>query len=296
MRVNYLGLEAFAAVAELGSFSRAAARLNLSQTALSHRIRKIEEELGVRLLARTSRGVSLTKAGQRILPQVKTQLGELSAIMASLRDEGQATARRLTFACLPTISQYYLPGILADFAIAMPGVDVVLRDQPVAEIVNLVRNGEVEFGVTILGAGHWDLEAEPLGSEPYYLLVAKGHRLAAQDSVTLDDLAGEVMVRIRTQSTNRELVEVAIAPVRDRIRWRYEVQNAATALSLVATGAAVTVLPRLTADLTSGRLVGLPFADVDLSRRLGVLSRRGVPVSAAGQRLLAMIRARLAEG
>jgi len=64
MRVDYLGLEAFVAVAELGSFSRAAQRLNLTQTALSHRIRKIEEDLGTRLLVRTSREVSLTMAGQ----------------------------------------------------------------------------------------------------------------------------------------------------------------------------------------------------------------------------------------
>jgi DNA-binding transcriptional LysR family regulator len=75
MRVDYLGLEAFIAVAEVGSFSKAAERLNLTQTALSHRIRKIEADLGTRLLVRTSRDVSLTIAGQNLLPKVRAQIG-----------------------------------------------------------------------------------------------------------------------------------------------------------------------------------------------------------------------------
>ena len=89
MRVDYLGLEAFVAVAELGSFSRAAQRLNLTQTALSHRIRKIEDDLGTRLLVRTSREVSLTMAGQALLPQVRGKLETLAELYGTIRDTGR---------------------------------------------------------------------------------------------------------------------------------------------------------------------------------------------------------------
>lgn len=293
MRVNYLGLEAFVAVAELGSFSRAAARLNLSQTALSHRLRKIEQELGVRLLARTSREVSLTETGQRILPQVRAQLTALDEMVGQLQDSARQSRRRVTFASVPTIAQYYLPQVMAEFTRAHPDIDLILRDRPANELVEKVRSGEVEFGITMLGASAWDLDAEPLMVEPYHLLVSRNHPLASRASVRVAELAGEVMVRIRTHSINRELVDVALAPVHDQIRWRYEVLNAATALSLVAAGAAVTVLPRLTARQGGDAVVGLPFADAEISRQVGVVSRRGVPMSAAGRHLLSLLRARL---
>ena len=109
MRIDYLGLEAFVAIADLGSFQRAAAHLNLSQTALSHRVRKIESELGMRLLVRTTRRGSLTRSGQELLPQVRRHLNELSEIYSDARKRGRAKQLRLSFACLPTIANYYLP-------------------------------------------------------------------------------------------------------------------------------------------------------------------------------------------
>jgi DNA-binding transcriptional LysR family regulator len=290
MRVNYLGLEAFLAVAELGSFSKAAARLNLSQTALSHRLRKIEEELGVRLLARTTREVSLTGQGQAILPRVKAQLTALNGLLAELQDEGRKARQRTVFACVPSVALYTLPAVLGEFTARHPDVDLILRDLPAAEIVDQVRAGAVEFGLAIMGAGHWDLDSEPQMVEPYHLLVARTHRLAGRASVTLDDLPGETMVRIRTQSTNRELVEAALEPVRAQIRFRYDVLNAVAALSMVATGQAITVLPRQMGLLGWGQVVGLPFADVEISRQLGLVWRRGVPLSDAAQQLADLLR------
>lgn len=295
MRVDYLGLEAFVAVSELGSVSRAAERLNLSQTALSHRLRKVEAELGARLLIRSAREVTLTKAGQLLLPQVREQLMALSALYGAVRNESTLAHRRIAFACLPTVSQYYLPPILARFARERPAIGLALIDQPAGRIPSLVQEGEAEFGVTILGARAWDLEAEHLFSEPYVLLVAPTHKLAQRESVTREDLIGEPLVRIRTQSTNRQLIEDSLGDVAKHLDWRIEVQSAATAMHLVAEGAGITFLPRLTADLAArNTVVGLPFSDVTLSRDIGVLHRRGAPLAPAAADLLDMIRARLA--
>lgn len=293
MRVDYLGLEAFVAIAELGSFSKAAQKLNLTQTALSHRVRKIEEDLGTRLLVRTSRDVSLTKMGQTLLPQVRQQLETLASLYGAVRESGREARRRMVFACLPTVSGYYLPEILRNFAETHRGFEVVLLDQPAGRIMDLVQGGEAEFGVTIIGAIPWDIEVEHLCTEPYVLLVNRNHRLAGQTSVTCADLLGEPLVRIRTQSTNRKLVEDSLGEMGKQIDWRFEVQNAATAISLVAAGVAVTVLPRLTMHQSHPEIVGLGFSDVDLSRSIGVVQRRGVPLSPTAKALLAMIRNRL---
>ena len=295
MRVDYLGLEAFVAVAELGSFSKAARKLNLTQTALSHRVRKIEEDLNTRLLVRTSRDVSLTKAGQALLPQVRLQLSTLAELYDAIRETGREARRRMVFACLPTIASYYLPDLMKAFAEQHQGFQVVLLDQPAGRILDLVKDGEAEFGITIMGATPWDVEGEQLCREPYVLLVNRHHRLASQASVTRDDLLGEPMVRIRTQSTNRQLVENSLGDVSKQIDWRFEVQNAATAMSLVASGVALTVLPRLTMHQSPANIVGLPFEDVDVSRNIGAIKRRGAPLSPPAEALLEMIRKRLME-
>ncbi len=294
MRIDYLGLEAFVAIADLGSFGRAAAQLNLSQTALSHRIRKIEEDLGVQLLVRTSRELSLTKTGQALLPQAREHLNRLEAVYADLRKQGRQRQVLLNFACLPTIATSYLPIVLRQFSIEYPELTIQLHDRPVPRIAELVQAGEAEFGITILGASHWDLEADPICQEDYILLVPRTHRLAGRKTISRADLEGEAFVRIRTQSANRQLVYDAMGPYRDRLIWRYEVQNAATAMSLVAAGLAVTVLPSVTATLASEKIVGLRFSDVQMSRPLGVLRRRGTQLSEAGNRLIELLRNEIA--
>ncbi len=293
-RTDYLGLEAFVAIAELGSFIRAAAYLNLSQTALSHRIRKLEQDLGVQLLVRSTRDVSLTREGQALLPQIQRNLTNISEAYGSLRKRGHAQQERLAFACLPTIATYYLPDILRQFSAAHPDLTVHLQDQPFGRIYELVQAGEVEFGISIVGAKHWDLDIRALATEPYVLLVRHDHPLAQRDSVTLADLAGQPFVRINSQSSNRQLVDDALGEWRERIVWRYEVQNASMAMTLVAEGAALTVLPALTASLSRDRLAALHFSDVEMSRTLGVVTRKGRPLTAPAERLLEMITDRLA--
>ena len=105
---------------------------------------------------------------------------------------------------------------------------------------------------------------------------------------------GEPLVRSRTQSTNRQLIEESLGDVSKKLDWRFEVQNAATAMNLVAAGTAMTVLPRLTMYLAPQDLVGLQFEDVQLSRSIVAVKRRGVPLSGAADTLLSMIRERLA--
>src|SRR3712207_1387637 len=99
MRIDFLGLHAFVAIAERGSFQGAAAHLNLSQTALSHRIRKLEDDLGVRLLSRTTREVSLTPAGVELLPKVKSMIDDLSGSLQELRQHGRMRQESLAIGC-----------------------------------------------------------------------------------------------------------------------------------------------------------------------------------------------------
>ena len=282
-RIDYIGIEAFVAIAQLGNFVRASAHLNLSQAALSHRIRKLEDDIGTRLLLRTTREVSLTEAGQEFLPIARRNLEALSTAYSAVQTKARAQQQTLTFACLPTIAHFYLPRVLEAFVISQPYISIRLQEQPADRVRELVISGEAEFGVILTGVQRWDLEFKEVRREDYHLLVGPNHPLAKQSSVSLADLAGERFVRINTQSTNRQMVDDFLEPVAGTIDWRYEVQNAAMAIAMVMQGVAVTILPSISARLSGYSLSSLPFSDIQISRTLGIVTRRGAPLTAAAQ-------------
>src|SRR6478735_2897981 len=139
MRIDFLGLEAFLSIADRGSFHRAAAHLNLSQTALSHRLKKLEDDLGVKLLARTTRSVSLTPAGLELLPKARRLIEDLQASFEDLRRQGKEKQERLVVACLPTLAIHYLSRALKEFGERHPEVSVRVHDNSATEIAELVK-------------------------------------------------------------------------------------------------------------------------------------------------------------
>ncbi|WP_146588676.1 LysR family transcriptional regulator [Puniceibacterium confluentis] len=295
MRVDYLGLEAFVAIADFGSFHRAAEALSLSQAALSHRVRKIEEDLGAPLFTRSSREVSLTQTGQGLLPEARRLLKALQDTYESARAGAQRQARRLAFACLPSIANSVLPQVLMDMSEQHPQIAFELLDIPVAGISGAVRSGAAEFGLTIVSAELSDLRLRPLVDEEYKLFVHCDEPLASRESVTMADVQGLRLARIRSQSKNRELLDVAFGEMRDRIVWQFEVQNATMAMRLAAKRAAMTILPESAIVMAPAVLVAVPIVGVRLQRTLGVVSRRGVPLSDNAAELLARIEAEMLE-
>jgi DNA-binding transcriptional LysR family regulator len=298
MRIDYLGLEAFVSIGDRGSFHRAAAHLNLSQTALSHRMRKLEDDIGVKLLTRSTRQVALTPAGLELLPRARRMIEDMQASFADLRRQGRERQERLAVGCLPTLAIHYLPSILHDFGRAFPDLNVQIHDLSASEIADLVQSGQAEFGLTIVSANRWDLEIEPLVKEPFVCACPAGHPLASEPFISWSQLAGEPLVRVGVSTGNRVLIDDALGPRREQMTWRFEVQHVATAVSLVAAGAALAVVPQLAAAIAeSPRVVVVPLRNPGITRTLGIILRRGLPLSPAAADLKRLIETRLkAEG
>src|SRR5512147_120925 len=111
MNVDSLGLEAFLAIAEHGRFHEAARRLHLTQTALTRRLQNFEQQLGVKLVERTTRSVALSEIGRAFLPQARRLFSELGAALVEIRETGRAQRGHVTIACVPTVGVRYLPRI-----------------------------------------------------------------------------------------------------------------------------------------------------------------------------------------
>ncbi|WP_333823451.1 LysR family transcriptional regulator [Pinisolibacter sp.] len=289
MRIDFLGIEAFLAIAERGSFHGAAAHLNLSQTALSHRMRKLEDDLGVELFTRTTRRVALTPAGVELLPKARRMLDEISAGYEALRNQGRERQERLAIGCLPTIATSHLPPALEAFSAAHPTIRVLVHDASAQEIADRVQKGEAEFGITVVSAGRWDLEVRPLLKEPYVLACARDHPLAMRPHVSWSDFEGQPLVRISSQTANRAILDEALGSRREAMFWRYEVSHLASAMGLVRQRIALAVVPRLAIDDGDGDLLALPIRGPSVSRTLGIVTKRGLPLSSPGKALLELV-------
>lgn len=286
MRIDFLGLEAFLSIAERGSFQRAAAHLNLSQTAISHRMRKLEEDLGLKLFARTTRELTLTRAGIDFLPKAQNAIAELEQSFDDLKQQGAKRRERLDIACLPVFAVSYLPPILRKFHEMNPRVQIRIFETPSAAIAELVQSGEVEFGLSGLQTNRWDLDIETISSSPMALACPSKHALAKKKSLGWTELRGLPLIRVSAKTAIRPMIDDTLSAARVALNWQYEVQHVETAVNLVEVGLGFAVVPAIDVVLHSGRgVVAVPLRGPKLSCTYGLVTRRGIPLSPPAAKL-----------
>lgn len=294
MRIDVLGLQAFVSIAERGSFRAAASHLNLSQTALSHRIRKLEESLATQLLTRTTRQVTLTPAGSALLPKARKLFDELGVVIGELRDAASEGDERIAIGCLPTIAMQCLPRVIAEFARTHPGVQIRVYDNSATEIAEKVQNGDAEFGVTVVAANRWDLELKPVAKEPFVLVCHRSLPIARQRTLTWSQIQGVPLVRISAETGNRILIDDALGARRETLMWRYEVQRVTTAVSMIRSGVGAAIVPQLAFDVVDAEdIVAIPLRAPGVTRTLGIITRKSSSLQPAAQHLLKLIIAAL---
>jgi DNA-binding transcriptional LysR family regulator len=288
MYLDLPGLEAFIAVADLGSFQRAAARLGISQPALTRRLQRLEQIIGQELLLRRSRPIRLSACGSTLLPEAQEALARLTDAMR--RAGGQVEARPVAIGCLPTLAVRYLGPLLARHRQHWQGGEVTVYDLSGIEIRAMLEDGRLDFALAALGPEHWDIESILLLEEPFFLICPKGHRLARRQTVAWSELATEPLISIGPLSENRRIIEAALTRARVAAPWRIEVRHLSTAVALVAAGAGLTALP---ASAVAGRagagIAAVPLIEPALTRRIGLLRRRDRVLSPAARDLMEQI-------
>ena len=282
MQIDFLGMQAFLSIADHGGFQQAATHLHLSQTAISHRMRKLEEGLGVKLIARTTREITLTDAGRSLLPKVRQAMRELQRSCDLLRNQGRDEQRWLAFACLPTIAAWQLAPVLRRFGEARPDIAVRVFDNSIREIAELVESEAAVFGLTVASSNRFDLALEPIAEEPFVLVCPPGHRLTRLKVVCWDQLQDEPLIRISLPAGNSATIDDALGDRREQLRWTYEAQRTALALDLVRAGLGLTVVPALSVD-RAGSVPALPLTEPRVTRHLAVLTRPDTILTPAAQ-------------
>jgi DNA-binding transcriptional LysR family regulator len=244
-------LAAFVAVAEEGSFTRAADRLHIVQSAVSSAVRTLERELDARLLERTTKRVALTDAGRLALPEARRALAAAAAtrdVVDELRGGLRGTVR-LGIMQGQTDAAVSVPRVVGAFRREHPGVEVELHHGPTAAHADNLLAGRIELAYVGLRPGsNPDLEFTPLASHPMQLCCPADHPLAQRSAVTLRDLADEPFVELPVTWGARMAIDRAFERADVRRDSRYEVADAGTLVDFVHHGLAVAILPALVID------------------------------------------------
>lgn len=294
MRIDFLGIQAFLSIAERGSFLRAADHLHLSQTAISHRIRKLENDLGVRLLARTTREVTLTQAGLAFLPRARKALEDLEGSLDDLRQFGLERQKRITFACLPTFAIHLIPDVLRKFELAHPGIEIRILERLSNEIADLVQAGDVEFGFSLNSTSRWDLEIEQVISTHLILACHPASAMAQRSEIGWAEMHDRRLIRLGSPTSIRILTDDSLGKLNITPKWTYEVENVETAMRLVSVGCGEAIIPKINIDLEPANLVvGVPLVDPMSTSTFGIVTKRGNPLSPSAEILCQMISSQL---
>jgi DNA-binding transcriptional LysR family regulator len=269
-------LLAFRAVAELANFRRAAEAVHISQPAFSRRIDKLEQALGVKLLDRTTRRVSLTAVGRDFHRKVQQLLDDLDGTLLG----------EVTIACVPSTVYYYVSQVIRRYRETYPKIRVKIRDASANEVLDAVVRSEADFGLNFIGGQEPDIEFKPLLEERFVAACRRDHPLARKRKVTWADLAEHDFITVSKTSGNRLLIDQALAGAARRPQSLYEAEHVTTLLGLVEAGLGVAAVPSLAMPASDHPLLAsVPLTEPIVTRRVGLIRRKGRSLSPAAQQL-----------
>ena len=242
-------LATFVAVAEEGSFTRAADRLHVVQSAVSAGVRNLEKELGAMLFDRSTHAVKLTDAGRALLPEARATLAAAQAARDAVDEVRGGLRGTVVLGTMQAqgMRAIDLAGVLAAFSVEHPGVEVIIRHTGgSSEMAMRVLEGRLDLAFLALpGEGPPGLELIPLAGEPIELAVPAGHPLAGTAEIELSALRDEALVELPQGWAIRIAVDDCFAAAGVTRTIAYEVNDTATMVEFIRNGLALGMLPAI---------------------------------------------------
>ncbi|HGM4922940.1 LysR family transcriptional regulator [Serratia nevei] len=290
MNYSLKQLRVFVAVARHGSFSRAGEAIGLTQSAVSHSVKELEAEVGVRLLDRTTREVVLTDAGLRLANRVERLLDELQAALLDARSFGVQRSGTVRVATSQTISAHLMPQCIAAGERQYPEIRIMLRDQAQQQVLHSVRNAEVDFGIVVDPVQAVDLECEAVLHEPFLLLCRDDHPFAARQEVRWSALNGCRLVLQDYASGSRPLIDSALRQQGIEAQVVQEIGHPATLFPMVAEGIGISIFPALALPLPEGGRLRVRRLVPEINRALMLVRRKNRSLTPAAEAIWQVAR------
>ncbi len=265
------------AVADTRHFGHAAARCFVSQPTLSAQLKKLEDYLGVQLVERQPRRITLTEAGQSVVAHARRILEASDEIVTVAQRQRDPLAGRLRLALLPTIGPYLLPFVASRLHKALPRLDLLLYEHQTGPLLEKLQSGEIDGGVLALPADADGLASMPLYDEPFVLAVPSDHVLAKRKTAKPADLDGQTLLLLEDGHCLRDQALAVCSLSNAQEKQDFRATSLETLRQMVASGAGITLLPDLASRGAYGTAHGVtivPFVKPAPVRHIGIVWRK----------------------
>ncbi|WP_257164821.1 LysR family transcriptional regulator [Bradyrhizobium sp. SRS-191] len=281
-------LEALVLVYRLGSITKAAAELRVTQSAISLLIRQIEENFQLKLFDRTTRALHPTAACREAITAAERILAGAQGLSQRMRDLAEIKTGRISIAVSAGVASALLPRVFATFRSRHPEVSIDLRDVAPDELFAIVMAGQAEFGLgSVEDEGVPEVRVEPLMQSPLSAIGVRDGRFEKHRRLTWDSIMSSDLITMRRGTRIRGQIDDALAETGRALKPAWEVSLITTALALTAEGAGLSILPAHMLPKTQfPMLAAIPLSQPTISRHVSLLSRADFGLSPAAQRFV----------
>jgi DNA-binding transcriptional LysR family regulator len=283
-------LRAFASLARTGSFTQTARELRLSQSAISHSIKTLEQEVHCRLLDRMGKNVILTQAGEHLLAHAEKILAEMEAAREQLGELGKWGHGRLRLCTSTTACQYILPAVLRQFKESFPQCLIQIEPGDTPDALEMLRNNRIDLALSLEPGEDTGFDFRPLFEDELQFIVSPSHPWALSGRVDRGEIVRQKFILYTKTSYLHEMIEKYFYSEKMVLPTSIELGNMEAIKELVKLELGISILaPWVTQkELAEGSLCSLPLGRRKLKRRWGFLLRRGQRLTLAPETFIGL--------
>jgi DNA-binding transcriptional LysR family regulator len=284
-------LQTVLALAEYGSFIAAASLLKTSQPAVTRTIKHVEEVLGIKLFDRSTRSVQITAAGKEFVAVAARMLNDLKITLRSMRELSDQRRGQIIISSIMSVANGRLPGLVSAYRLDYPGIELHVRDGVHGTVIEDVRSGAADFGITYLEDLPDPFLSVRVGREDFTVVVPKNHELARKKTLSLSDLKDVPLVSLPSDSRTRRVIDGAASSAGLTLNHVATVSQFATMLGFVRAGIGLAIAPKSgVASFLGKELIAVPIRGRPLARDLGIVTLKEREPSPAANGLISLIK------
>ena len=287
-------LRYFLAVGEALNFTRAAAKLRVAQPSLSRQVQDLEDEIGVDLLRRSPRGVTLTAEGKLFLEEARDLLKRAEESVEKVRSlaRGEYGELHVGYVTIPTVE--ILPPALAAFQKAVPRVKMLLHDLSSDELIAGLHNATLELAVMVKPTGGQTagIEFEPLRTYPWCVALTAAHPFARLKSIALEKLPAQPLVVLRRKDYSEyyRFLDRVFAPISAKPRIAVECDSASSLIMEVEAGRGIALVNTVLKRVAGRRLLYRPLTGTTEAQSVGIARATKGDLTPAGEKFCEILR------
>jgi DNA-binding transcriptional LysR family regulator len=284
-------LQTVLALAEYGSFIAAASLLKTSQPAVTRTIKHVEDVLGIKLFDRSTRSVQITAAGKEFVAVAARIQNDLKITLRSMRELSDQRRGQIIISSIMSVANGKLPGLVSAYRLDHPGIELHVRDGVHGTVIEDVRSGAADFGITYLDDLPDPFLSVRVGREDFTVVLPKNHELARKKTLSLSDLKDVPLASLPSDSRTRRVIDGAASSVGITLNHVVTVSQFATMLGFVRAGIGLAIAPKSgVASFLGKELSAVPIRGRPLARDLGIITLKEREPSPAATGLMSLIK------